>query len=118
MIVINPGSGPVDQATEEHAAANVEAFGKDLEAREVKVLKIERAKELDYGEGRFAFQMSLSKGEHETKIEVQMPGLPLDKVRFLGEPQNIWHFPRLYIDGSSWVWKFALNVSMPDRDKD
>jgi len=40
-----------------------------------------------------------------------MPGLPLDLVRYTGENgQNIWNFPRLYLDDSSWVWKFAANI--------
>ena len=39
---------------------------------------------------------------------VAMPGLPLERVRYMGEPQNIWDFPRLYVDGDSWVWEFAI----------
>jgi hypothetical protein len=34
-------------------------------------------------------------------------------VRYLGIPgQNIWDFPRLFVDGSSWVWKFAIAVTV------
>lgn len=37
-----------------------------------------------------------------------MPGLPLDKVRYVkGEKRSILEFPRLYVDGSSWIWYIA-----------
>ena len=55
--------------------------------------------------------------DDERTIEIQMPGLPVDRVRFLDEDgQNIWDFPRLYVDDSSWVWKYALSVCEPDGD--
>jgi hypothetical protein len=42
---------------------------------------------------------------------VAMPGLPLERVRFLGlQDQDIWRFPRLYVDGGSWVWKYAVGI--------
>ena len=38
-----------------------------------------------------------------------MPGISLEKVRFMGkEDENIWDFPRLYVDDESYVWKYAL----------
>lgn len=112
MIVINPGTGPVDNSSEEHAEANMKVYGEDIAKQNgVAVTAIHRDKTLDYGEGRFAFRMDIEKGGKKRTLEVQMPGLPIDKVRFLGRPdQDIWHFPRLYLDGSSWVWKFAVNL--------
>jgi hypothetical protein len=42
----------------------------------------------------------------------------LEKVRYLdSENQDIFNFPRLYVDGSSWVWKYALNVCFNQDDE-
>lgn len=109
-VIINPGTGPVTGASEMHAAANMEAWIKDHPWDD---MHFERNQSADHGKGRFAFSVwrdsvdrSACNGEHE----VQMPGLPLDKVRYgMGDPdQNIWDFPRLYVDGSSWVWCYSL----------
>lgn len=113
-IIINPGTGPVPEATEEHAAASMLAFGEDLRHTGLDVKDFSRTPDADYGEGRFAFTLNMADGR---TVEVQMPGLPLDRVRYTGaDGQNIWDFPRLYIDGSSWVWKFALTVCEPDEE--
>ena len=101
-IIINPGSGPVDNATEEHAIENIKHFIADCGVKGIQWVRIPSA---DYGEGRFAFLLWLECCCHE----IQMPGIPLERVRFMDEKnQNIWDFPRLYVDGSSWVWNFAL----------
>lgn len=103
MLVINPGSGPVAGSSRSAAIAAIEAFVKDLELPEVQVGDPPDA--ADSG-GRFGFTLSLG----ERKVEVDMPGLPIERVRYMGEAgQNIWNFPRLYVDGSSWVWVYALN---------
>lgn len=102
-IAINPGSGPVDKASEENAIDNIKHFITDI-GKDVDFVRIP---EKDYGEGRFAFLLWYGNFCHE----IQMPGLPLERVRWMdSEGQNIWHFPRLYVDDSSWVWKFALDV--------
>lgn len=99
MIIINPGSGPVADATYENAAENMATFASEVGADpEIKVGE-------DNGDGRWTFTISKSGATHE----VRMPGLPLEEVRYVGsEGQNIWDFPRLYVDGSSWVWEFAV----------
>lgn len=113
-IIINPGSGPVSSANAELAAKAMEQFVVDLRERGVGVDNFERSEGEDYGEGRFAFYVNLVGG---TSVEIQMPGIPIERVRYLDEDgQNIWDFPRLYVDGSSWVWMFALNVCVPDED--
>lgn len=117
ILVVNPGTGPVVAATEENAKVNVRQFAKDLAEKGVKILRTTRRSKDDYGEGRFCFHLRVAYRRMKRTLEVQMPGLPLEKVRYLGTPeQNIWHYPRLYIDGSSWVWSFAVDVSIPEKD--
>lgn len=118
---VNPGSGPVKNSTEENAWANIRAFVDDLGARGVAVVNILRRSDRDDRDGRYEFDLFLrdpqprEESEPRSKITVAMPGLPLERVRYLGlASQDIWQFPRLYIDGSSWVWEFAVNVCVPD----
>lgn len=112
-IFINPGSGPVVGATEANAAFNAGVFTADLLARGLSLRSAERVESLD-DEGRFGWRLTFDDGR---AVEIEMPGIPLAQVRFLGEPQNIWDFPRLYVDGSSWVWKYALGACEPDEDE-
>jgi hypothetical protein len=112
-LFINPGSGPVLGASEEHAAANITVFADDLRRAGLGVDGCTRTPDAD-GEGRYAFTLTMTDGR---SIEIQMPGLPVDRVRYLGtDGQNIWHFPRLYVGGSSWVWKFALEICAPKTE--
>lgn len=100
MFVINPGSGPVSGSTRENADKNLQKFLEDSGADSFQFNREEDG-------GRFTY--TLVKGDQSCEIE--MPGLPLDKVRYMREPgQNIWDFPRLCVDGSSWVWLYALNI--------
>lgn len=105
MIFINPGTGAVVGANEENAFNNMRVFIADSPI--ANELYFRRAPRLDYGEGRFAF-LVIRNGNYNTVIEVQMPGWKLSDVRYLGENQDPWDFPRLYIDGSSWLWKYAI----------
>ena len=106
-IAINPGSGPVTEATEENATHNMAVFILDLGARNLSVVGATRIPDKDYGEGRYAFSLAMHDGR---AFEVQMPGLPLDQVRWLkSEGQDIWQFPRLYVNDGSWIWYFALD---------
>jgi hypothetical protein len=112
-ITINPGSGPVEGASEEQAQANMGAFCTDLRARGIIASTVTRHEADDDG-GRFGYRLGLDDGR---VVDVEMPGLALDKVRYMGEEgQNIWHFPRLYVDGSSWIWLFALGACEPPED--
>lgn len=106
MLIINPGSGPVPEATEGEALAAMRQFVNDLFAMNIKAIDL-RQPGLD-GNGRYGFALHLPGGR---VVEIEMPGLPIDQVRWMDEPgQNIWDFPRLYVDGDSWVWKYALGV--------
>jgi hypothetical protein len=67
--------------------------------------------------GRYKFNVVHEK-TGKIVTDVDMPGIPIEKVRYTGtEDQNIWHYPRLYVDGSSWVWLYALH-SLRDFVKD
>lgn len=116
-IIINPGSGPVPNATAAQAATAMEQFVRDLAERGIVVASCVRNEADDYDtddhDGRFAFDLAFGDGR---TAQVQMPGLPVDRVRWLGQDQDIWQFPRLYVDDSSWVWFFALNACDPDED--
>lgn len=111
QVFINPGTGPVEEATEANAEANINAFIDDLTHNDHdqpngKHLGWTRVPHLDYGAGRYAFQL-VTINSFRT-CEIQMPGLPLDQVQWT-PGKNPWHFPRLYVDGSSWLWSFALD---------
>ncbi|MGW7359442.1 hypothetical protein ACWGI0_23120 [Streptomyces sp. NPDC054802] len=113
-VILNPGSGPVGEANEVHAVASMAAFADDLTATGQPVDAFTRTPAGDMGDGRYAFTLQMRDGR---TLEVQMPGLPTAQVRWLDQPeQNIWDFPRLYVDGSSWVWKYALSACEPDDE--
>ncbi|WP_114906716.1 hypothetical protein [Ornithinimicrobium murale] len=56
---------------------------------------------------RFSFDLAFG----ELVFEGDMQGFPIEQVRFTdAEDQNIWDSSRLYIDGASWVWRYAVGV--------
>jgi len=100
-VFVNPGAGPVSGANEENARANIAAFAEEIGTKW-------RAGEPGSCGGRWTFFVQGNGRE----CEVEMPGLPLASVRFRKEPgQNIWHFPRLYVDGGSWVWIYGVEIA-------
>lgn len=112
-VIINPGSGPVPDATSIQALANARVFAREVDA------KVEGPLGTD-GDGRWEFRLL----RDNRAVEIEMPGIPLDKVRYIDSAdQDIWNFPRLYVDGSSWVWLYALNAARSvlggeDEDRD
>ena len=110
MVIINPGTGPVEGSTLEHAYRNMEALLRDAGCP---AAKWRRDPARDVEGGRWPFLVTCPPNAEEPRewdCLVDMPGIPLDEVRYVGGPgQNIWDFPRLYVDGSSWVWKFAVS---------
>lgn len=109
-VIINPGTGPVTNASEEHATENIKHFLTDIGIPNVSWV---RTPNKDYGESRYAFLIWKDRQCHE----VQMPGLPLERVRFMeNEGQNVWDFPRLYVDGGSWIWCIAIGLVFSDED--
>ena len=110
MIIINPGTGSFEPSDPEDAFFNMDVFIAELHLPE---LEIERTPDNDY-DGYVTFKLYTIPEDDDDEprmIEVDMPCLPLDHVYYHdSENQNIWHFQRLYIDGSSWVWEFAQNI--------
>jgi hypothetical protein len=44
-------------------------------------------------------------------VPVQMPGLPVERLRYVpGRSEKAGEFERLYVNGGSWLWPFALKV--------
>lgn len=112
QVYIKPGTGPVEEATEANAIENIRAFVDDLTHDENdrpngRDICWTRDGARDYGDGRYAFMLSPETFTGQPQCEIQMPGLPLDQVQWTPS-KNPWHFPRLYVDGSSWLWDFAL----------
>jgi hypothetical protein len=108
-VYINPGTGPVEGSNEVDAFNNMVKLCEDAGVIDKLDMPdaIKRTPEADDGDGRLEFTITLG----DRTCEVSMPGIPLLLVRFLGEPgQSIWDFPRLYVNGSSWVWKYAIGM--------
>lgn len=101
MILTNPGSGPVENASEDNALENIKHYITDCHLEGVEYTRIPQ----NDRDGRFGFLIFKGTRCHE----INMPGVPLHQVRYMQQAdQNPFHFPRLYIDGSSWLWCFCL----------
>jgi hypothetical protein len=110
MIEVNPGTGPLPGARPDLAAAAMAIFCEDLRHAGIPVIAFSRCPGDDDGDGRYAFSVLFS---DETLRHVQMPGLPVGQARYLGPPHHVRDFPRLYVDGASFLWLFALDVCRP-----
>lgn len=106
-IFINPGSGSVAASSEQEARRNIATFANDVR-REAGCDRLECVRDhaSDADDGRYAWVLSSG----NQAVEIQMPGVALDTVRYTGEEgQNIWAYPRVLVNGSSWVWLFAVH---------
>ncbi len=109
-VIMNWGTGPLKGATLAQAYDNLEAL-----LLETGFVDARWCRDVDAEEegGRFSFLVTCPDPDDlssMTGIPVDMPGLPLEKVRFTGGDQNILDFPRLYVNGNSYVWCFAVSV--------
>lgn len=105
LAFINPGAGPVEGAFLGYARQNISQLILDAGFKLEQVEIIHHSKYDD--SGRFFFQLK----HNGRTCEVEIPGLDLSLVRYLiSEEQNIWDFPRLYVNGSSFVWLFAISL--------
>ena len=104
MMIVNPGTSPMRDTSPKLAKAGIAQFVKDLHMED---LKIKRDKKGD-NDGWYGFML---KSEH-AKVSVLMPGLPMSAMRWMpGDKESAWVFQRLYVDGGSWLWKFALEIA-------
>lgn len=97
LLLINPGSGPLAGASEANAETNLQALLVDALGAEA--CKVER-KGAD-GKGRWTFIIR-ARGK---ECEVDVPGCTLE--RLTGDDAFP---PRLYVNGSSWIWGFAVSM--------
>lgn len=110
--IVNPGSGPVKETNMGEAILNMYHFRKDLRdsllARSDLYIIITNKQKEDGG--RYLFGLLYTTNTKTIEFEIEMPGLPLNEVRYMRtKGQNIWDFPRLYVDGNSGVWTYALD---------
>jgi hypothetical protein len=101
LAAVSPGTGAIDGTVPDEAERNIVALVEECFETPSQI-KVERRSALDK-DGRYAFD--LRRGERS--CQVLMPGLPLDEVHYV-TGYNPWNFPRLYVDGSSYLWSFAL----------
>src|SRR4029077_1378382 len=103
LVLSNLNKVPVTgDVCRDHAIANIAVFIEELYMKDPPVAVTMRARKHD-GTGRYQF--NLHRGICTVKVD--MPGLPLDEVRCTKDfmPSGC---PRLYVDGNSWWWCFAL----------
>lgn len=110
----NPGNGPIEGADLFHAVDNMSTFVADLRVRSryggvihwtSEGIGIDRRGD----DGRYGFVLRAN----GRRCEIDMPGLPLDRVRPVHWAEgnyNAWDYPRLFVDGNSWLWEFAVNM--------
>lgn len=105
-LIINPGSEPTDPGDRAQASYNLGCLAADLLAAGATVELPTVAEQAGHN-GRWACTMEVNGHVRE----IDMPALPISQVRFMDEPgQSILDFPRLYVDGSSWIWSIAIRV--------
>jgi len=102
-IIINPGTEPVLDTKEEDSEASIHEFMDQVREHVGYELQYERMREDN--DGWYAWRLHCR--ELSTRVDIDMPGLPPDQLQ-LGP----WKSPRLYVDGSSWLWKYALNMAV------
>ena len=108
--IVNPGTEPVPDTTEANAIENIRHFITDLEGEPAPThqrIKWLRLPEADHG-GRYGFLIWSGNHCHE----IDMPGCSLERVR-KSEP---FYSPRLYVDGSSWLWGFGLGMCFSEEE--
>lgn len=100
MIIINPGTEAIPQTTFENAYESAKALMHDCGFSREDGYKISRDAKRD-SNGWYGFIVTKD-GKHP--LDVDIPGCDPERTQ-KGEP---WVSPRLYVDGSSWLWGYAL----------
>lgn len=105
-MIINPGGAePLADATREQAAANMQQLLADCGLDDLSC-EPRPAKDYDKREVRGKFAFVVSRRGRRKGVEVQMPGIALELVRYVDG--DAWGWPRLYVDGNSWLWLLAV----------
>ncbi|TAK88995.1 hypothetical protein EPO04_02725 [Patescibacteria group bacterium] len=97
------GTGPVYGADEDNAATNIKTLIADCGLEGASCVR-DASGDCD---GRFTFV--IYRPDAGLCAVVDMPGLQLEKVRRMGD-DNVVGFPRLYVNGGSWIWMYAVDI--------
>lgn len=97
-LFINPGTEP-RPGTYRNASDTIGRFVQQL--HHTVIAHREEGKDF---EGYWAWRLQLLNSEQS--VEVHVPGIEPNVIE-QGEP---WVSPRLYVDGSSWLWGYALDI--------
>lgn len=107
--MINPGTQPVVNATEERAAANMQAFAEAVAEvvadDDIVVETPHRDADSDSGDGRYGYTVSTADG---ASVHILMPGAPLAAVRDDRSPAA----PCLAVNGTWWWWPSAVTMAV------
>lgn len=98
-IFINPGTAP-RPGTLHNAALTIALFADQLRHTVI----VHRDEKGD-SEGFWSYRLQLLHSDRTVAVDV--PGIDPD-ITAKGEP---WESPRLYVDGSSWLWGLALGIA-------
>lgn len=103
-LFVNPGTGDVEDATLKDAKDSIEQFVSELKIDDITIKHRSKRDE----RGRYCFVLK----HNGQKCEIMMPGIPIEQVKFSDpKTQNAWHYPRLYVDGGSWLWLYAVEIA-------
>lgn len=102
-ILLNPGTADIPNTSLLYARANMHVLLADIGLSNVRM----RYRSRDTDGGRYGFRLFFQ----SRTCDIQMPGLPIERVRWMDHTQNIFDFPRLYINGSSWIWKIGIDIA-------
>lgn len=110
--MINPGTVPLEQASEDLAVTNLDTFLTEVSERAAVLDEVPIRRRIAHlngtpvrdstadRDGRFGWNLPFSDGR---TVPVLMPGVPLTALRDIGASA-----PCLYINGSSWWWDNAV----------
>jgi len=100
QFIINPGTEAVPRATGKQAEKNIRRWAREAAAK-LGGKRITLRKLGPSDEGRYPFFVKLECNGVQLGFTVLMPGI----ANIDGGP---WVSPRLYVDGSSWLWEFSF----------
>ncbi|MEU7906355.1 hypothetical protein [Actinoplanes sp. NPDC049118] len=100
--MINPGSAPLDDTSEELAAANVEVLLAAARERGAVLGEPVRDPAADR-DGRYGWDLPAADG---TVVRLLMPGVELTRIRDDISAQA----PCLYLNGGAWWWPDAVGL--------